>query len=710
MILLILTSFFIWLWIFRGFLTGELAIIHDALSYYDHIQFFVDHLASGIYPLWDSFWEYGSPNEFFLRRIGESNPLLLLVVLLVKLGLSFKVSYFSFLSLYYLLACFGFYLVSKKLFGDVRMAFTAFALLMFSTLMTILFDSFIILIFTPIVWFFYFLIEFGQKPSKGAALGITFSLMLIVSTYIPFYFLTIFLTFLFSICILYFKETKEFLLKAWGFIVAHKIFVFLCLAALAIALIPGVQYFLEAKAGEIAIPRRNFQAPVSSAVAVGPQPIAAGGIVTSIMFKRLLVNLTQAQLGMFYFPIFAVCCLLLSLMTTMSKRTAFFLLWGGIVYVISLYAATPVYPFLYEHVFFFKYFRNFQFFLWLLILQVIILISVEQFWTFIKELDKNKKGVRLLKTILMVLLHSALIGLLYFLKTASVTSYVVVFLSAGYFSLIIWNEKFRYSTVLFPSVLLILIVVQPVQTFHYLTKNSPPKDFKYQYEGREYLKISYLRNPSFKDRNITEQELRDHQNTKSGVIYYGLQAYNDLHVNVYGPLVNRYVNHLFYLYDDLEFVKEGELDYQKLEQVFLKGENKVFVEKKEGVEEFSLAQAQNKAQPVVENSSQIRIVNADTNTYVLDLNLADDKFLVVTDNYHSKWRAYIDKQEVPLFKSNGSFKGLFVPKGAHRVVLRFKAPMDYFIKIFYMLVFQIVFISLVVSYFRKKPKNEKSSK
>ena len=70
-------SFLAWAWMFRGFLSGELALTEDAVSYYDHIQFLIQNVKHGVFPLWDPFYNYGSPNDFFLRRIGLYNPFLL---------------------------------------------------------------------------------------------------------------------------------------------------------------------------------------------------------------------------------------------------------------------------------------------------------------------------------------------------------------------------------------------------------------------------------------------------------------------------------------------------------------------------------------------------------------------------------------------------------------------------------------------------------
>jgi len=152
--ILIVFSFLFWCFLFRGFLLGELHIISDALPYYQHIQFFIKNMSGGVYPLWDPTWYLGIDNEFFLRRMGEFNPFYLLILVLFKVGIPFFHSYMTFLIIYYFIGLIGFYLLSRRIFLDEKIAFAAYLLLMFSSLGTHLFYNFMILIFVPTVWFF----------------------------------------------------------------------------------------------------------------------------------------------------------------------------------------------------------------------------------------------------------------------------------------------------------------------------------------------------------------------------------------------------------------------------------------------------------------------------------------------------------------------------------------------------------------------------
>ena len=193
---LLTVSFALWCFCFRGFLANELSLQGDAQAYSEHFHYFIDNLSRGVYPLWEPTREQGVPIEFFLRRIGEFNPFYLLILVFNKIGIPYFSAYLYFLAFYYFLGMVGFYKVTKQVCGDSTVAFIAYLLLIFSSLGTKVFESFIILIFVPMVWFFYFLISFTREPRKHHLLGIIFTLMVIVTTYIPFYFVTVFLSFL----------------------------------------------------------------------------------------------------------------------------------------------------------------------------------------------------------------------------------------------------------------------------------------------------------------------------------------------------------------------------------------------------------------------------------------------------------------------------------------------------------------------------------
>ena len=58
----------------------------------------------------------------------------------------------------------------------------------------------------------------------------------------------------------------------------------------------------------------------------------------------------------------------------------------------------------------------------------------------------------------------------------------------------------------------------------------------------------------------------------------------------------------------------------------------------------------------------------------LNVNAGGPRLLVVSENHHPFWRAYVDGEERPLYRANYVWKAVVVPAGEHRVELRFHDP------------------------------------
>jgi len=147
-------SFLIWMFAFRGFLNSSLALESDAQAYYSHFFYWIENIGRGVYPIWEPRRDAGVPVEFFMRRIGSFNPLYFGLLILHKLNLTFINSYLIFITSYLFLGMIGFLQIARKVLKDEFASFVAFLLLLFSSLSTRIFDSYIILICVPMAWFF----------------------------------------------------------------------------------------------------------------------------------------------------------------------------------------------------------------------------------------------------------------------------------------------------------------------------------------------------------------------------------------------------------------------------------------------------------------------------------------------------------------------------------------------------------------------------
>lgn len=63
----------------------------------------------------------------------------------------------------------------------------------------------------------------------------------------------------------------------------------------------------------------------------------------------------------------------------------------------------------------------------------------------------------------------------------------------------------------------------------------------------------------------------------------------------------------------------------------------------------------------------------DTNAVTVDVVAPKNSLLVMSDTYFPGWRAYANGREVRLFRVNGKFRGVLVPAGASKLVLRYTA-------------------------------------
>jgi hypothetical protein len=683
----------LWLFCFREFIFGKLPFSSDASAYYEHIQLYVDNLLKGIYPLWDPHQQV--PTEFFLRRFDSFNPFFSFLMLMVKSGIPYDQAYRLFLAAYFFLAMTGFYLLARRIWRDPNAAFVAFLLLTFSSFGTRIFDSYLIFMFTAMVWFFYFLVVFTQDLDRKALLGLTFCLMILVTTYIPFYFLIIFLMFLLSFVVVYFRESKAIVLRYVQFIRANKLFTVFCAIIFGLSLLVPLFFYQEAGRGEFVLPMRNANAaPGENALVVSLDFITWWGIIEDLWFSwfYMFANLPYFRSAIFYIPVFAYIAFILSLFTAINKRLLLFTLWGILLLFINLPLGTPIYSFLYNHVFIFKYFRNLHFFLWIILLPIFILIVLEQFrgfWSFYPKTQKEK----VIAGLFLAVVHLGLLFFFYQKGTPGVASYAAILGSLILFaSRFFAKESIRNAIGILP--ILAVIVVEPLQVYHYFTKNyqSPPSAVLSEEKRQEPAERTYPKPAQLKEPPPT-----------MGAIYYGSTWFNILMQNIEPKIWDKYREHKFYAYDQVELLDKREVDFKRVEEVFWREENLAFITP-EGDDQPMLT---NKSvaphrQIVKDGSKELKVEEMTANSVKLRTNFDVPKFLVYNDSFHTDWRAFLNGKSVKLLRTNVAFKGLWVPAGEVVVEFRFGTPAKYGFNIFMLAVFYSVLGAILGLYLKKK--------
>jgi len=490
--------------------------------------------------------------------------------------------------------------------------------------------------------------------------------MLLLTTYIPFYFFTIFLTFLICFTLLYFLELKIILGRYGRFSKDNKICVGLCVLAVLCSLLPGILFYQEAGSGELALPKRHTNSTVENVLAVDKGTITKWGMTEDLVYAGAFQDYRQIKFAVMYIPGFVYILLFLGMVMPVNKKLVLFFIWSGMLFFIhSPYVS--LYHFLYQHVFYFKYFRNLHFFLWLILLPVFILFSVEQFRLFLSyrlKTQKEKKGM----IAFIFLIHSGSALMLYMQGNTLLSTYGVLLLS-----LVFFVQRFKFLTLtsgkegsgLMIFFLLIIVSIQPLEVYQYLYKNSGrPKLEPYRYD-ETYLDFSFTRG--------------ERENTG---IYAAMKGYHLLSQNIGHDSLWQYRRVKFFVYDHVQPVDGEDWNFKKIKRAFEENRNLAFVSRAglgNGISEDMGKGPTSQAQMIMKNSDQFQVLKYDSNSIKIKTHFNTRKFLVYNDNFHKGWQAFINGKKTDIFLANGAFKGLWIPLGENIIYFRYGAAWQYFL-------------------------------
>ena len=140
------------------------------------------------------------------------------------------------------------------------MAYLAYLALIFSSLGASMFTQFTFLeMVVPTIWFFFFLLRFARQQNQGNFLGLTFTAMVLISSYLPFYFMTVFLCFLFVFILLYMKEAQKFCIDLYHFFLKYWRLSLFCVIGIFLAAAPLLAYKILDSSGDVVAPGRHCQ-------------------------------------------------------------------------------------------------------------------------------------------------------------------------------------------------------------------------------------------------------------------------------------------------------------------------------------------------------------------------------------------------------------------------------------------------------------------
>ncbi len=648
-------SVIVWIFCFHGFLSGQRSFDSDAVAYYDSIKFFSDNLVRGVYPMWDWFESSGVPNEFFLRRIGSFNPFFIIIVLLRWIGVPHLYAYVTFLATYWFVGLLGFWWLAQQLFRDIRVSYLAYLLLAFSTLATRLFDSYIVLTFVPLIWFFAFLVACGRHPRRRFYAGLVLSLLQLVTTYIPLYFLNIFLVGAVLFLMVFPDRIVKIVTRQWQFIRQAKGFSVLLVCLVGLSLLPAIGVFQSAKQGEFVMPMRGAAAESDHALQVGKSTITEWAILEEIVYSMAYSDLRQFKFAVIFIPGIAYFLLSLGVFARINRLLIFLFLWGGVLTVIGMPDLAPLYDWCHRHIFYFKYFRNLHWFFWLAILPLFVLFIVGQLQQMMDEACRSGGRRRF-----WMMYAAAVVMLGGWMLIQSGETLISTYIAFGI--CIAWLGLFFSGHLdgriqLTMALLFLAVSIQSVEVYSYLKKNSVKHTKPYRYDLVD-LDFAFTR-----DEPISDE--------RAG-IYYALSHYNELNSNIQPRVLGAYRQHSFMVYDQAVYMDPGAPNYADIEKAMATRANIVFVDSADHDQVSRTAgRIQGQVRPITAEDYQLEVLDYSTNRTRVRTNFSADKWLVYTDNFAKQWSARIDGQRHPLVRANHAFKAVFVPAGERIVEFQY---------------------------------------
>ncbi len=707
--------FLLWLIVFRDFFLHHNTINLDTFLTYALAKFFINNILNGIFPLWDPFVYLGTP--FYAASIlGFLNPLIYLVAILVKLGLNYYDAYLVYLTLSFFLGCVGFYFLSKVLLKDKFLAYLSFLSILFSGVGGSLFtQANMLLMFVPAVWFFYFLIRFTEDFRPGALLGLTFSAMIVMTSYIPLHFVTMVAVSILIFTCLNFQKTKAIVLGLCHFVKKNWIVSCLCGLALGVAFSPFVLYKLSEQKGEIVHPSRHcnykniqecFEATMKDGQKMSYFETAfAGSLGERVCVQDLFSHLDKisfGQDGFFYVPILCYLLIFLAAVAHFDRTVVLLLGVGVVILLIALGPASLFHRFLYEHIFYFSYFRNLFFFM-VFLMPIVILLAFAQLKLFLEQKERSQ-NTRLPLPFILTITFLHLIFWAGLIKTGHivVSSFVTVFLSLLLFVLYGLGYLKKDSPI-FKGILVILVLMQPVEVFAFYNKNA--RRFQCELPRFSGEPGFSLRRPQGTLENAClvhrfSPFSRDFwydmlMEDSSGSIGFPGQVNRDvflLSLALDPSLFSGYVRNKFWLYTHVGAFPQNYQGWNHLQGTLQAQTDMAWVLDPDQsllaafpLEPFhSLSQAS----AVNQESEDFRVLHFDVNSLKFSTRFPLAKFLVYTDSFHTNWKLFINGTINRLYKVNGGFKGIGLPAGENIVELKYDPPgknIYIFITAFFML-------------------------
>ena len=436
----------------------------------------------------------------------------------------------------------AFYLLAMRIYQDRFIAYAGFLLLLFSALGTRLFDSYMMLVTVPLIWFFYFLLSFFQTPRKHFFLGLVLSLVILFGTYIPLYFLISLGFFISLFSLIFFKQIPKLFHVLVNFCKENKLLVLLSLIVLVFSFIPTINFFHDTSKGQVVLPIRHGSPGLDHTLTV-PHQTLDWGAVEDLMYSAFFSNLKLYKFAVVYVPFLSIILLGLGLIGTISRRAVFMFLLGLSLFCCIVPHGLPFYDFFYDHIFFLKYFRNLHFFIWFFLIPLFVLLALEH-WDIFKKMILQNSNYKWPLLIYVFYVHLMAFLFVYWRNDAITSTYIMIALSLIFWSLMIL-KKLPANTWGF-ALLTLMVLIQPLEVYHYFSLKGIPHIDNYAYD-HSYKSIAIKETDLIKPENITSAK---------ETLYYASGRYNFIYQNVSNLALAKYLQYKFILVDHIESVDQ----------------------------------------------------------------------------------------------------------------------------------------------------------
>ncbi|MBF0504196.1 MAG: YfhO family protein [Candidatus Omnitrophica bacterium] len=638
----------------RDFVFGIIPVNMDTHTTYGAAKFYFNNILNGVVPLWDPFVSLG--RNFYLMDICNLFVPVTQVIGFLKLaGVNYANAFVAYLVVYFFIGCAGFYFLAKEILKNRSMAYLAYVALMFSSLGASMFtQTKLVELVVPAIWFFFFLIRFARQKNRGHFLGIAFTGMVLINSYLPFYFLTVGMVFTIVFVILYPSHARDFCINFYRFLSKHWLLALMCIVGLILAAAPLLAYKIIDARGEFVSPGRHCQ--YSSAQECYDRTMGRQGGMSYVEITRSgtlgervdmqylfghLDKITYGSDSLFFLPVWVFVLLALSLFLPLQRLTVLLSVMTVLTGLIACGHAAGLFGFLYRHVLLFTYFRNF-FFFGAFFIPILILLAVVQLQALIgvKPADGRSKkwavgGI--------IALHVGFFWFLMHFQGVPAVSWITLGLSAVVF-VFYYAGGFRFPLRLWTGAFTVLLVIQPAwimrayalnaiefkyvlpsahvtPVFGWVRPDKPKVDSNRIYQFGHYEGFWY-------DMNMTDAP------ANVGFSESVPRFTFDLSEHTPADVLSQYARYKIVLYDDLNSAGEA----------------------------------------VSESSPQLDVIHFDVNTLRLKTDFSRPKILVYNDSYTASWKAYLDGMPVELLRANGAFKGVRVPEGPHTVEFTYRPP------------------------------------